>query len=180
MRDNTKRNRNIGTAKQGYGQNNKMVIPYPQYHNDLRNHLERLTNYKKDKHIINGHEFIFIVENTLEDYEHACTVEDVLFLLQYLPAEDYGDMKYIIFRQPKRKEVKLNPVWGRLIYFFDFEKDYSPAIILESFPINGKLSWPKKISISARLEYQRLENDGFDFQCKGRYYEALMTNGKSH
>ncbi|WP_405564755.1 hypothetical protein [Polaribacter sp. Asnod6-C07] len=25
----TRRNRNIGTAKQGYGQDNKLVVPYP-------------------------------------------------------------------------------------------------------------------------------------------------------
>lgn len=42
MRNNTRRNRNIGTAKQGYGQNNKMQIAEPLYNSDIRRHLDRL------------------------------------------------------------------------------------------------------------------------------------------
>ena len=84
MKNNIRRNRNIGTAKQGYGQNNKMKIPDRWYKNDMRNNLERLNNYRKEKYIINEHEFLFIIEETLEDYKHACSVQDVAYLLQFI------------------------------------------------------------------------------------------------
>ena len=35
-------------------------------------------------------------------------------------------------RQPKRKEEIISPVWGRLIYSYEFENDYCPAIILDA------------------------------------------------
>lgn len=175
MRNNTRRNRNIGTAKQVYGQNNKMVIPLPLYKNDIRSYYERLGSYRKMTHIINGHEFIFIIEETSQNYEHACTVEDVAYLLQFVPIEDYGDMKYIIFRQPKKKEVKLGSVWGRLIYSFEFEGDYYPAIILESFLEGDKLIRKKKLSLDDRKEFIRLQKDGFDFVEERRFYWANLT-----
>lgn len=175
MKDYSRRNRNIGTAKQGYGQNNKMCIPKVWYKDDMRYYLERLSVYEKEKHIVNEHEFIFIIEETLQDYRHACSVEDVVHLLQYLPKEDYGDLKYIVFRQPKRKEAKLESVWGRLSYSFEFEKEDHPAIILEDFPIEGKLTWSKKLSINGRLEFQRLENDGFVFIETKKSYQTIMS-----
>jgi hypothetical protein len=47
MRDNRRRNRNIGTAKQGHGQNNRMKIPWSFYFNtgDFRCYFERLTQF---------------------------------------------------------------------------------------------------------------------------------------
>ncbi len=104
MRNNTRRNRNIGTAKQGHGQNNKMVIPLPLYKNDIRSYYERLGSYRKMTHIINGHEFIFIIEETSQNYEHACTVEDVAYLLQFVPIEDYGDRSILFSVNLKRKK----------------------------------------------------------------------------
>lgn len=177
MKNNTKRNRNIGTAKQGYGQNNKMKIPNPWYKNDIRNNLERLDNYRKEKYTINGHEFLFIIEETLEDYKHACSVQDVAYLLQYIQKDDYGDLQYIVFRQPTRKEAALEPVWGRLAYLFEFENNYNPAIILEAYPVNGKLNWSKKLSINGKEEFLRLQDDGFEFVESKRHYEAEMDRG---
>lgn len=175
MKNNIRRNRNIGTAKQGYGQNNKMKIPDRWYKNDMRNNLERLNNYRKEKYIINEHEFLFIVEETLEGYKHACSVQDVAYLLQFIQKDDYGDLRYIIFRQPTRKEAGLEPVWGRLAYSFEFENNYYPAIILESYPIEGKLTWPKSLKVNAKREFLRLEKDGFYFEINKKGYEAKMT-----
>lgn len=175
MRNNTRRNRNIGTPKQGYGQDNKMKVPIPVYKNDIRNHLERVNNYKKKKYVINEHEFIFIVEETLLDYEYACSINDIVHLLQYIPKEDYGEMKYIVFRQPTRTEAKLEPVWGRLAYSFEFENNYYPAIIIEAYPLEGKLNWSKKQSVNGKEEFSRLQNDGFEFMESKRCYEAEMS-----
>lgn len=175
MRNNTRRNRNIGTAKQGYGQNNRMKIPDPWYKNDMRNNLERLDNYRKEMYTINGHEFLFIIEETLEDYKHACSVQDVVYLLQFIQKDDYGDLRYIVFRQPTRKETGLEPVWGRLAYSFEFENNYYPAIILEAYPIKGKLTWPRNLKVNEKREFLRLQDDGFRFEENKRGYEAVMT-----
>ena len=175
MRDNTRRNRNIGTAKQGYGQDNEMSIPHPTYKDDFRFYFERLSNYKKEKRVINNHEFIFVVEDTLQDYTHACSVDDVAHIIEHLPTEDYGEMKFIIFRQPKRKEARLSSVWGRLIYFFELEKEDHPAIILEAFCIDDTLEWPRKLSVDNRLEFQRLQDDGFVFVESKKSYQSTLT-----
>lgn len=53
-------------------------------------------------------------------------------MITHIPSEDYGDLRFIILRQPKRKEEIISPVWGRLIYSFEFEHEYAPAIILDA------------------------------------------------
>lgn len=170
MRDNTRRNRNIGTAKQGHGQNNKMQIAEPMYNSDYRSYFERLEKYKKETREINGHEFVFITEELRQGSYHSCSVEDVCEMIKHVPPEDYGELKYIIFRQPKRKENIISPVWGRLIYSYEFEGDYYPAIILESFKENDFLKWPKSLSVERRIDMERLKRDGHQFIEDKRHY----------
>lgn len=174
MRDNTRRNRNIGTAKQGHGLKNKMKISEPIYNGDYRSFYERLDNYTKQKRIINGHEFHFIVESLNKDSFHACSVDDIAKMLQYIPTNDYGDLKFIVLRQPKRKEKIITPVWGRLIYSYEFENEYCPAIILESISENDRLRWTKRLSVAASLEFERLKLDGYKFIEHKRFFEAEM------
>lgn len=50
----TRRNRNIGTNIQGYGQDNKLKIATP--YGELKSYYERLENYQKEVRIINNHE----------------------------------------------------------------------------------------------------------------------------
>jgi hypothetical protein len=171
MRDNRRRNRNIGTVKQGHGQNNRMCIPNsgPLYY------TERLTEYKKITHVINGHEFIFIVEKTRADCYHACSVADVAFMLAHIPAEDYGDLCYIVFRQPKRKEEILSAVWGRLRYFYEFEGKSKPAVILESLPFHYQFGWGRNLTVEDRNELERLKKDGHVFVADKRAYTTRTT-----
>lgn len=175
MRNPARRNRNIGTAKQGYGLKNKMTIPDPSYADDYRIYYERLGKYTKEFRTINGHKFCFVIEELNKNSFHACSVDDVAQMLEYIPASDYGEMKLIIFRQPKRKEKILSPVWGRLIYFYEFEDDYHPAIILEAPSFGDKLKWSRKMSIDTVLEFDRLKADGFNFVEHKRYFKAEMS-----
>jgi hypothetical protein len=177
MRDNRRRNRNIGTAKQGHGQNNRMKIPWSFYFNtgDFRCYFERLTQYKKFTRLINGHEFIFVVEKTRADCRHACSVEDVAHMLEYIPAADYGDLHLIVFRQPKRKEKILCPVWGRLAYAYAFEHDDAPAVILEAFPLSGRVRRSRRLSVEEYHELERLQGDGLSFTADRRGYQAPLT-----
>lgn len=174
MRDNTRRNRNIGTSKQGYGLNNKMKIPHPIYGSDLKWFPERLGKYQKIKRKINEHEFVFIVEELHLDAYHSCSVDDVAKIIKHIPLEDYGDLKFIVFRQPKRKEMILSSVWGRLIYYFEFEDECYPAIILESIQYDGKLKWPRKLSVELQIDMERLKRDGHIFNEDKRYYHVEL------
>ena len=166
----SKRNRNIGTSKQGHGQNNKMSIPYS--FEVGKEFYERLGNYSKKVEIINGHEFYFIIEETRKTSMHACSVEEVVTILKELPVEDFGELKLIIFRQPKRKEEILSSVWGRLIYSFNFEGNYYPAIILDAINYETRFKWKKNLSIESQKELSRLRLDGHNIIDTGRFYEA--------
>ena len=175
MRNNVRRNRNIGTAKQGYGLKNTMKIAQPLYRDDIRCYFERLEHYTKQKRTINGHEFEFVIETLNKDSFHACSIDDVARMIEHIPPEDYGEMKYIIFRQPKRKEKIISPVWGRLIYAYEFEDECYPAIIIEAANRNETLKWSKKLSVNNSLEFARLKADGHQFEECKRFFQADMS-----
>jgi len=142
MNNQTRRNRNIGTSKQGYGQNNILTIPEP--HGNLKSFYEGLVDYKKIKSTINGHEFLFIIETTRDTSEHSCSIKDIETIIEQIPKKDYGELKFIVLRQPKRKEETLAPTWGKLIYSYEFEDQCSPAIILDTVDFSKKLKMVQK------------------------------------
>ncbi|UOO88416.1 hypothetical protein LVJ82_13165 [Vitreoscilla massiliensis] len=171
-----RRNRNIGTKKQGHGQNNRLTIhDWCKSSSDSRAFYERLGKYRKEKHTINGHEFVFVLEETTAGFCHVCSVADVVYILSHLPASDYGELKWVIFRQPKRKEVILEPVWGRLLYSYEFEGAYFPAIILEAVDLNSSIRWRRKLVLDDQVEMQRLIADGHEFTADKRGLRANMT-----
>lgn len=166
----TRRNRNIGTKKQGHGQDNEMTISQPAI--SLKSFYERLDNYEKEKRTINGHEFLFVTEQTRETSKHACTVDDIEKIISSIPSKDYGELKLVILRQPKRKEETLSPVWGRLIYSYEFERDYLPAVIIEAIDYSKSFKWSKKLSPDAQHELDRLRNDGHEIVEDKRHFKA--------
>ncbi len=166
----TRRNRNIGTAKQGYGKDNELVVPYPAV--EMKSFFERLSEYKAVTKEIKGHAFKFIVETTRKNSFHACTIEDIEQILIQIPKEDYGDLELIILRQPTRKEENLKSVWGRLIYSYEFENDYLPAVIIEAVDLDKTFKWTKKLSVDSQKELERLRQDGHKIKMSKRFYEA--------
>jgi len=172
MRNPIRRNRNIGTSKQGYGKNNKFTIPSPCLVS--LTFVERLDHYQKVEKVINGHAFTFIIERTRLSTQHACSIQDVENMIKHVPITDYGSLKYIVFRQPKRKEEIISPVWGRLIYSYEFENDYSPAIILEVMDCNKRFFWEKNLSVQAQAELERLKADGHQFIVDKRGYTSKL------
>lgn len=158
MKNAIRRNRNIGTCKQGYGKDNRLTIPQSAI--ICKSFYEQLDNYKKIKRRINEHEFLFIIEQTRGSSQHACSVNDISKIIENIPSYDYGNLKLIILRQPKRKEKILSPVWGRLVYSYEFESDYYPAIIIEAIDFSSKFKWTKKLSVESQQELARLREDG--------------------
>jgi hypothetical protein len=164
----TRRNKNIGTSKQGHGQNNKLTIPEP--FGIMKSFYERLVDYKKFKKTIKEHEFVFIVEQTREFSKHSCSINDIETIIEQIPSEDYGNLKFIVLRQPKRKEETISPTWGRLIYSYEFEDEYYPAIILDAVDFSKKFKWTNKLSIDDQKEIERLKQDGHKIENNGRHF----------
>lgn len=171
MKSPTRRNRNIGTKKQGHGKDNALIIPFPIA--VLKHFTERLGNYEKITKTINGHKFIFLIEETRQGSKHACSVADIAKIISYIPAKDYGDLEIlVVLRQPKRKEQIKDPCWGRLIYSYAFEDDYLPAVILEAVDYTQKFKWGKKLSVDAQAELERLRQDGHPIVETKRHFEC--------
>ncbi|MGE7773399.1 hypothetical protein ACQKLP_01675 [Chitinophaga sp. NPDC101104] len=167
----TRRNRNTGTERRGYGQNNQLTIPRSS---DGKTYLEKIKPIEKREVTINGHPFLFLIEATRAGSIHACSISDVEQIIRQIPSTDYGEMKYIIFRQPKRKEEILSPVWGRLVYAYEYENVIRPAIILESVNYPRKMKWKKSLSVSDQQELERLKKDGHTFIDDGKYLQAEL------
>ena len=71
----TRRNRNIGIENQGFSQNNKLKISTP--YGTLKSFYERIEKYQTEIRIINGYEFLFIIEETQENCFYSCSVNDL-------------------------------------------------------------------------------------------------------
>jgi hypothetical protein len=170
----SRRNRNIGTTKQGFKKRNRFDIPC-YYLREDKIYWEKLSDYKKIERQINGWKFTFIVEKTKKDWFHACTVEDLEMILQHIPSAYYGDLRTIVLRQPKRTEEIFSPVWGRLVFYYEFESERFPTIILESVKSGSKIRWSRKIDIDRQKEFERLRNDGFEFIETKKSHEIDLT-----
>jgi hypothetical protein len=96
----TRRNRNIGTAKQGRGQNNRLTIP--SICHDERIWWGQLGKSREVRRSVAGRELLFIVEETRTDSLHACTVDDICQLLGNVAAEDWEGLGIFVLRQPTR------------------------------------------------------------------------------
>lgn len=157
-RNPTRRNRNIGTTKQGHGQDNKLVIPWSW--RDSRSFYEKLLDCQTVSRQISDQPFTFLVESTRRDSIHPCTVDDIACLLGHVPATDLKGLNIVVLRQPKRKEQILSPVWGRLQYFANFGHVSGPAIILEAPDLSKPIRWSKSQTPDFARELERLDEDG--------------------
>jgi hypothetical protein len=170
MKNPIHRNRNIGTKTQGHGANNKLVIPYSCV--VCKVYYEILGKYSIVERTIDSRNFKIVVEATRENSVHACSVGDVEAILRLIPIKDLGDLNLIIFKQTTRKEELLQGAWGRLVYSYEFEKDYVPAIILNSIVLEHSLKFSKRMSIDDQAEFRRLKEDGHQFVDEKRYFIA--------
>jgi hypothetical protein len=159
-----RRNRNIGTSKQGHGRNNQQTIPLLCHAE--RDWWENLGSHYILKKTISSVDFDFVVEETREGYIHACTVEDVCHLLSLLPPSDLSSLQTFVFRQSTRKQWSISPAWGRLAYFSDLgsagkrTRRRGPAIFLEAINPEETWKWGKDIGPAELLEVERLKHDG--------------------
>ena len=174
-KNNTRRNRNIGTAKQGHGQNNKLDIPTHVSYPNSKVYFEDLKNYRSIGRIVKGYLITFLIEETRGDCVHACTVDDITHVLQNVPAADLEYLPLIILRQPKRKEEIINPAWGRYIYYAEIDEHCGSAISLEAIDLSKPVRWSKSLSPDSQAELERLKTDGHSVETTKRQHLVSST-----
>lgn len=173
MENPIRRNKNIGIAKQGYKTQSSFQIPSSWY--DSKVFYEKLGQYVKVIREIGGQTILFIVEKTKKGSCHACTIDDLERVLSGIPQKYINGLTTFILRQPKSKEVIFSPVWGRLIYLYEFENSALPAVILESTNYTKKIIWSRKLSIDAQAELLRLKADGYEIEEDKRQYKINLN-----
>lgn len=160
----TRRNRNIGTAKSGHGQKNRMTIPEVAHGENL--FWERIDGARQVLRTVSGRPIRFFVQATRADCVHPCTVDDIAHLLSQMPAGDWEGIEAILLRQPRRKEEVLAPVWGRLAYAADLVDRRGrvfyrgPAIVIEAVNPTEPVKFGKNLPPDGLAELERLKLDG--------------------
>lgn len=157
-RNPARRNRNIGTAKQGHGQDNRLVIPKSCPKNRL--FYEVLDDAIPVPRTVGGRDITFLVQPVNRGFAHACTVDDICRMLEYVPAGDLVGIDLIVLRQPTRKQVVLRPVWGRLCYYADAGKYRGRAIFIEAQQPGKSYRWSRSLTPDSAAEFERLKTYG--------------------
>lgn len=153
-----RRNRNIGTENQGFGQDNRLVIP-ESWH-DSKIFYERLESPIMIERKIHNKIFLFLVEPTLKDFKHACTIDDIEQMIRFLAVPDVLYIDLFVLRQPTRKQTILNYPWGRFSFYYEADQCTGRAIVLESQQLNKPIKRSKSLSPDQTKEIDRLRNDG--------------------
>jgi hypothetical protein len=172
-RDPTRRNRNIGTAKQGHGQDNALVIParkYPRPSAYFENVGRHATGWRE----IHGFRVAFLVEETRPECCHACTVDDVAHVLSFVPFADWQGIQLVVLRQPKRKEEILRPAWGRWVPNAEVGRHRGAAIFLDAVELARPLRWPLSLTPDDEKALERLRADGHAITTTRRHHRIAL------
>lgn len=162
----TRRNRNIGTAAQGHGADNRLTIPSPT--TESRVWYETLGPHRRQKVMVQGAEMLFVVETNSGGCIHPCSIADVVEILTALPRTDWSGLAAIVLRQPKRKERIVSPSWGRFAYFGSLGMRGraafadGPMVFLEAIDASRPLEWSVGLDPEDQAELDRLVADGHD------------------
>ena len=173
MRDARRRNRNIGTAKSGHGQDNKHVVP--ERWMDLSVYWQKLDSPVAVEKEVQGSRFTFLIEPPLKGCFHFCTVEDICAVLDFLPLAHIQNIELVIFRQPTRRQQILVPVWGRLGFWSEISGYSGPGIYIEAQQLPRISSWPVSLTPDAEKELKRLECDGHEITRTKRNFEICSS-----
>lgn len=174
----TRRNRNIGTAKQGHGQNNRLVIPMP---GGLHSSLDRIGEHVRERRQVAGADVTFIIEALRDGCLYPCSIDDVASLLERVPASDWAGIKTIVFRQPSRKQEILCPAWGRLRYGGTIASGKNrivargPMILLDAIEEGLCIKWPARLALEDQAELERLHADGHEVERAGNHHVVRIT-----
>jgi hypothetical protein len=156
-----RRNRNSGTKARGHGANNRLKIPQRRWES-----YERFTDPVILEVPVGDVPLTFVVERTRADSVHACTVDDVVRVLQQLEPDDIAGLDTVIFRQSSRKSQILRPAWGWWSYY--------SRIVLEAVTATTPLRWSRKLDPFWRTELDRYRRAGIAVREHRRGFEMNL------
>lgn len=168
-----RRNRNIGTTKSGYSQNNKFSIPERWI--DSKIFWERLNEPVIFPLSINGHSITMFIEPTREGFIHAATPQDIIKVLELIDQEHLEEIENIVLRQPTTKDELLKPAWGIFVYYADLGRYSGPGVYLQAQERGKVLHWNKSLTPFELKELERLKTDGHEIRNVRRGYEIHTT-----
>ena len=154
-RNPARRNRNIGTAAQGHGNDGELTIPGPAYF------WERLRNPVWVTRVIGDRQLTIAVEPPRAGWSYSVTPDEIATVLRLIPAADHSDLGLVALRQPTNKQEIINPVWGRLRYFVEIGRYSGPCVILEAVRPNDRQTWRRSGPLEL-AEIERLKRDGHE------------------
>jgi len=178
-RDATRRNRNVGTAAQGHGRNNRLTIP--GIFLSERRWEELVGSTVQEMLLVHGHSLQVITEELTPGYFHCCDAGMLRRVLELFPIEDLDGLGAILLRQPTRKQVTLEPAWGRLTYFANVGKGKEqplyggPLVTLEAQEVGRSFVWSKSLGPNGQRELDRMRGDGHSIEDDGRRYRITPS-----
>jgi len=169
----TRRNRNIGTAKQGRGADNRLVIPkaWP----DDRVFWEFLNRPIVVRRTIGENEVTFLVEATSRGCVYPCSIDDIAGVLEHVPSKHLDGLELVILRQPTKKQSIVSSVWGRFLYYAAPGLHSGTAICIEAQDLSEKMVWGKSLTPFDQKELDRLRADGHEIRSDRRSHEIVRT-----
>lgn len=150
-----------------------MVIPEPWA--DRRMFYERLKDPITVRRQVWSHPVTFLVEPIQRGCVHACTIDDIIRILEHIPRNHLLDLKTIVLRQPTRKQSILSAVWGRLVYWANIGRHSGPTIILEAQDPTTPIRLSHSLGPAEVAELRRLEEDGHRITQTKRHYLIETT-----
>jgi hypothetical protein len=151
----TRRNRNQGQPWAGLGRSN----PGPLVWHD--NPWDRLGPHTTVIRKVQGRKRTFWIAPTLPDHFHACSVGDVVSVLEQLPGADIFGLDRFWLRQSSRREERGHPVWGRMLYWVvPGPGEGGACVVLEAQPRSLTVRWGRHLAPEDLLELERLRLDG--------------------
>lgn len=169
MRNPTRRSRNIGTERQGHGQDNRMKIPTSRH--DDRLFYEKVDDAVAVGRTIGDWGITFLVQPVVAGFRHACTIDDICHLLAHVPAGDLTGIDLLLLRQPTRKQQSLRPAWGRLVY----GKILGRAIFLDAQQPGKPYRWSRSLTPEDATEFDHLRADGHGIEEDRRGFTITPT-----
>jgi hypothetical protein len=170
----TRRNKNIGTAKQGRGRNNRADIPWP-YHDSSNLGITRNAVWIPVE--IKNNKFHIVVEPTRPGHVHSCTIDDLITMLGHVPEKYLMGIKFFILKQPTRKQIVLRPVWGKFLYGIDADDLHGGAVFLWASKPETVFVWPKSICPLDQREMNRLEAEGHRLVLGSKAWNMISLLG---
>ncbi|MCP4751133.1 MAG: hypothetical protein GY866_09580, partial [Proteobacteria bacterium] len=155
-------NRNVGTAKQGHGQDNELTIPNGcNWNYDWKAHWEKLSDYRVFRKEIGASRPAFVVEKPADGFYFALTPWDVIRFLNLLDEDLWNEVELFIWRNQFRKERILSGAWGRIAYWANIDSRLEgAAIFFHSQRKTFDTRWNKNLKPEDAKELERYREAG--------------------